>query len=358
MQKINILVVNPDQKSIALLLSHLMGDWSSIRLVSNGIEALQKISEDEPDVVVADVDIPGMSGIELCNMIKGSQEFSKISVILLISINDKLKEDECLEAGASRVLSKFTHPDEIVTSIKNVMQEPSTPDTDSSGGLTGDLDQMNLVELIQSMDMNAKTGKLSLMSFGKKGYLFFEKGKVIDASAGKLRGDLAVFRMLSWDNGFFSFQNGVLADERRVLMRSQSLILEGLRQYDEKKRLLNDLPDLAMVCKPKGVLSDLLRQNELDRYEKRILVHFRGSKTLRKILDDNEIGDLETLQAFFSLIKREIVIPVARGEQEDGRIVVSREKQNVKGRDKGIKISQGFFGHIEDVLGQDDHEKN
>lgn len=343
---------------MALLLSSLMGDWNTIRLASNGIDALQKISEDIPDVVLADIDLIGMSGADLCNVLKSSEDFRKIRIILIATHVDEYAKIHCSEVGAQALLSKDQSPEDIITQIKAVVHEQQNPELDEFGGLTGYLAQMNLVELVQSMDMNAKTGRLSLQSEEQRGTIFFERGKVVDAQTGQLRGDRAVFRMLSWEEGSFSFANGITTPEKRVLMKAQSLVLEGLRQYDEKKRLIEDLPDLRSVFKPAQPLSHLIQDSQLDRYEKQILIQFRGTKTLQKILERNEIGDLETLQAFYSLIKRKIVIPDEDcDEQSRARMNIAPEKTSQPGQK--IKTSQGFFGNVDEQPDQaDDHKKS
>jgi len=92
-----------------------------------------------------------------------------------------------------------------------------------------------------------------------------------------------------------------------------------------------------------------MEDNKLDRYEQKILVCFRGTKTLQAIFNQNDIGDLETMQAFFSLIKRKIVIP-DEVHRDHGQPKISIARENPAGTNKKIKTSQGFFGNVDNLV--------
>ncbi|MCL5004865.1 MAG: response regulator [Patescibacteria group bacterium] len=112
---LNILVVD-DNSSMRTLLQdilHLFG--FEVRLAENGCEALKKISEKIPDVVITDWQMPGMSGIELIKKIKSSYPDSDIGIILMSSEDIK---KEAIEAGADDFIHKPFHPHHLLTKLK------------------------------------------------------------------------------------------------------------------------------------------------------------------------------------------------------------------------------------------------
>ena len=84
----------------------------------------------------------------------------------------------------------------------------------------------------------------------------------------------------------------------------------------------------------------------------------RGGKNLRAILMDNEIGDLETLIAFKSLISQNIILERDDDQRGSTTLVISDETKDT-GKPK-IKTSQGFFGNVEDIFesNPDEPEEN
>lgn len=83
----------------------------------DGDEAVTKIEESLPDLVLTDLDIPGLSGIDLCKTIKHSKKFAHIPVIIYSSYEKEEVYNLCNEAGASEYFEKNMNPKDFVTSV-------------------------------------------------------------------------------------------------------------------------------------------------------------------------------------------------------------------------------------------------
>ncbi len=102
---INILVVD-DNSELLQLMKQLLSRSYHILTATNGFEAMEVVKTADIDIIVSDVMMPEMDGIEFCKLLKGNIETSHISVILLTaknSINDRI---ECYNAGADAYISK------------------------------------------------------------------------------------------------------------------------------------------------------------------------------------------------------------------------------------------------------------
>ncbi len=102
---VNILLVD-DNLDLLKLMKQILSRTYHIHTATNGIEALEQVKSSDIDVIVSDVMMPEMDGIELCKTLKGDLETSHIAVILLTaknSINDRI---ECYNAGADAYISK------------------------------------------------------------------------------------------------------------------------------------------------------------------------------------------------------------------------------------------------------------
>ena len=93
--------------------------------IGNGQEAFDRISQFNPDIVLADVDMPGLDGFELCAKIKESPETSSIKVLLLASDFEEFDEQRYQNCGADNHISKPFKSDDIVAMVKSLLQTSS-----------------------------------------------------------------------------------------------------------------------------------------------------------------------------------------------------------------------------------------
>jgi hypothetical protein len=100
----------------------------------------------------------------------------------------------------------------------------------------GNLSQMNVIDLMQSLEMGRKSCQLSLNNEGDKCEVFFVEGQVKHATYGSLVGDEAVFKVLRWTGGSFQLNFEGKTDQETTKLNTQGLLMEGLRLLDESTR--------------------------------------------------------------------------------------------------------------------------
>ena len=100
-----ILVVDDDRLTVALL-SHAIADLGTIETASNGQDALTRIRESPPSLILLDALMPGLSGFEVCALIKADPELSSIPIIFVTGQRDQQTETAALDAGAADFISK------------------------------------------------------------------------------------------------------------------------------------------------------------------------------------------------------------------------------------------------------------
>jgi DNA-binding NarL/FixJ family response regulator len=125
MQKIRVLVVDDHtivRDGICALLS-LAGDIEVVGEATNGSEALKKVGELNPDVVLMDIAMPVMGGLEATRRI--SKEFPRTRVLVLTQYDDKEYFFPVIESGASGFISKAAASSELTTGIRSVFRGDS-----------------------------------------------------------------------------------------------------------------------------------------------------------------------------------------------------------------------------------------
>ncbi|WP_242248375.1 response regulator transcription factor [Bacillus cereus group sp. BfR-BA-01523] len=117
--KIKVLLVDDHTvvlKGLAFFLS-TQEDFELVGEANNGKEALVKVGETSPDVVLMDLYMPEMDGIEATNCIK--KEYPNVKVIVLTSFSDQAHVLPALKAGASGYILKDIEPDQLVEAIRS-----------------------------------------------------------------------------------------------------------------------------------------------------------------------------------------------------------------------------------------------
>ena len=119
-----ILWVEDDQFLHDLVARKLSQEGVSLINCASGEEALEKLGDGAPDIVLLDVLLPGISGYDVLTKIKSDEKTKRIPVILFSNFGQKMDVDKGIELGASRFLLKAAISlDELVETIRQVLSE-------------------------------------------------------------------------------------------------------------------------------------------------------------------------------------------------------------------------------------------
>jgi two-component system chemotaxis response regulator CheY len=107
---------------------------------------------------------------------------------------------------------------------------------DPGVGFTGRLNVMPISDLVQVLHLCHKTGELRLEQGDRQASIFVEEGAILDASSGRASGDEAVYEILGWKDAAFTFRSGVRSGRRTIQQPTMTLLMEGARRLDERRR--------------------------------------------------------------------------------------------------------------------------
>lgn len=106
MNEVRILVVDDDPNSLDIVRTYLESRGYTVATALDGKEALSRLEEIRPAIVLLDVMMPGMDGWEVARVIKNHPDFGRVRVVMLTARSDFSDKHEGLRAGADDYLVK------------------------------------------------------------------------------------------------------------------------------------------------------------------------------------------------------------------------------------------------------------
>lgn len=120
-----ILVVE-DSPTQALLLQETLKKHQVLTyLAKDGLDALQKLKEIIPDLIISDIEMPRMHGYDFCKHVKSDNEYKNIPVILLTNLSDPLDVIKGIDCGADAFLTKPCEPNTLFSTIESSLKNIS-----------------------------------------------------------------------------------------------------------------------------------------------------------------------------------------------------------------------------------------
>jgi len=140
--KTRILLVEDELPLLALLRYNLEKEGYDVEEATDGDEALIKVAEYEPDLILLDWMLPRLSGLEVCRQLRRNTQTRNIPVIMLTARSEENDKVRGLEAGADDYVSKPFSPNELLARVRAVLRRirPAlAEDVLTYGGLVMDL---------------------------------------------------------------------------------------------------------------------------------------------------------------------------------------------------------------------------
>lgn len=172
-----ILIVE-DEKDISGLISYNLGkEGFEVSVFSDGEDALRIIRKEKFSLIILDLMLPGIQGMELCKILKSSEETSFIPIIMLTAKSDELDKVLGLEMGADDYITKPFSPRELIARVRAVLRRAQEKPAAEKVLKIGDL------EINTDTYQVSKRGaliKLSATEFKLLLYLVRKRGRVFD----------------------------------------------------------------------------------------------------------------------------------------------------------------------------------
>lgn len=245
MKDVKVLVVD-DNPLVRELIAKGLEPHCEVLAATDGADALLKAVDDAPDMILCDYRMPGLDGRQVYEKLRGRPQTARTPFIFLASRGDIEEKLLPLVEGVEEFIPKPFFVKDLVRSAKKVVDrlrlEKLQTRAARPGVIQGRLEEMSILDLMQSLELGQKSCKLTVRRGDGECELFFAAGQCKDARAGELEGEPAVFEAVGWSEGEFEIDfNG--APSRDTITRSTTgLLMEALRLLDENSRDASETP--------------------------------------------------------------------------------------------------------------------
>ncbi len=123
-EKVSILVAEDSRIQAKILEEKLLAAQYDVRVAENGAVALDKIRESKPDLIISDIEMPRMTGYELCRAVKSDPELRSIPFILLSTLSEPEDIIRGLHSGADNYVTKPYDPNYLLTRVESALATP------------------------------------------------------------------------------------------------------------------------------------------------------------------------------------------------------------------------------------------
>jgi CheY-like chemotaxis protein len=236
---VKVLLVDDNSLILDLLVKGL-SPLCDAHSAGDGADALMKIIDEQPDLVVCDYRMPGIDGRQLYEKVRARPQTKSIPFIFLASRGDIEEKLRPLSDNVEELIAKPFFLNDLVQRAKKVIDrlqlEKLQKRAVRPGVIQGRLEEMSILDLMQSLEMGQKSCRLTIRRNGETGELFFAAGQCADARIGSLEGEEAVYQVVRWTDGEFEIDFNA-APTRTIISRTTTgLLMEGLRLMDEGQR--------------------------------------------------------------------------------------------------------------------------
>lgn len=171
-----VLLVDDEPDIIELLKYNLEREGYAVSSASNGREALKVAKAERPDLIVLDIMMPGMDGVEVCNQLRQQPEFKNTVITFLTARGEDYSQIAGFEAGADDFITKPVRPKVFVSKVKALLKRTGADRPEEQvlevNGVRVDLEKVTVQVGGQEMHLPKKEFELLVLLMSKPGKVF------------------------------------------------------------------------------------------------------------------------------------------------------------------------------------------
>lgn len=307
--------------------------------VSDGTSVIEHALEKPPSLIITELDLPLISGEKLFKILRSNPHTANVPFLF---VADAVADIKGFRPGSDIFLARPVNLDELHGRIRQTL---------SLGGMAtgtkeieGRLSHMPLPDIIQFLHMNRKEGELRVTSHQRTGSVYLKDGDIYNAYTGGVEKEKALFRLLLWTEGKFEFIPMPVTVGRKLQLTVSNLLMEGMRQADEFKKMQAQFPDKKSILKkaedapalPAGLAPVIYDVVDLARTYARV----------EEIVEHCAYPDFPVYRAITALIRKKVLVEEGRGHSG------GEESDGILPPGKMINLREKIISRFSDIFNQ------
>ena len=174
-KEITILLVDDEPDILEIVRYNLTSEGYNVETAENGLEAIEQAKNVKPQLIIMDVMMPKMDGIEACEKIRNIPELSETVITFLTARGEDYSQMACFEAGADDYITKPIKPKGLVSKVKALLRRFKEEEEDEKiklGNLTINREEYKIILGKKEMVLPRKEFELLALLASKPGKVF------------------------------------------------------------------------------------------------------------------------------------------------------------------------------------------
>lgn len=220
-----VLVVDDEDDMLWMLQRNLNKGMPDVEILaaSSGEEALSVLSDKSVNLVITDINMPGMNGLDL--LIEINNRYPETGVIIMTAYPSSAYENEAMMSGSLRFIEKPFDINEMRSIVEHHLKDDE--------GFQGTIDGIELMDIVQFNGLSRATSALKVTTADQEGMIFFKDGEVVHAMCDQESGESAFFKVIGFQGGTLQNIKGVEPPIVSIEKGLESLLFEAALQSDE-----------------------------------------------------------------------------------------------------------------------------
>lgn len=305
-----VLIADANSERAKRIAEACLARGADTRTASHGAAALEAALSEVPGVLVVPHELPIIPPAKLAEILRANPRTQAVRVLWIGE-----PPPDVPPSFADEIVPPPGNPDEVARCVEALLAQQARLEAVERGRgaereVEGKLTQISLTDLLQLFHLNRRTGTIDLWrreapGRDERAHIDVRDGNVVHAAVGNVEGEKALYRLLGWRTGTFAFSEGPVLGPARIRTPTRALLLEGMRQLDERERSAESLPGLdaqVTLCVKTAELPNIVHP-----LTQEVLLLLEIYAEVRDVVDHCSHPDYHVLRTLQTLAERGIV---------------------------------------------------
>ncbi|MBD3375601.1 DUF4388 domain-containing protein [candidate division KSB1 bacterium] len=310
--KYTIVICDRGTAQLGRVASLLEGDLVHIKVISKADEAFELCTRTQVAILVTELRLEGAhDGVWLIQKLRNHIATRQMPILVTTLEKSLEKRLEIMKLAIDDYIAKPYYAEELAARIESVLDEIDHIEEfkrSTAHGFVGYLQEMSLIDLIQTMELAKKSGMITMIRPGGEGRIYMHHGQIIDASWKNFPPFAALMNMISWTWGEFRVVLQPMQRDATIRQSLAEILEKGQSLYHRAQELCRQLPDLDSLW----FLKSENGQHSLKPLQVQYLKMFETVSSIRQIVNNSEKDDITSLTTIKNLIDLGLLTPVQK----------------------------------------------